>query len=106
MLSCILPQGLKTIAAVFGGIVLSAYSAAAPAEEFSRGQALYENHCQSCHTDWAHTRSDRKVTSMSELHRRVAAWSIHAGLMWNDEDIGDVADYLERNFYRFEAKPE
>ena len=105
MLSCNLPLRLEAIAVVFGGIVLSAYSVATLAEEFSRGQALYENHCQSCHTDWAHTRSERKVTSMGDLHRRVAAWSIHAGLAWSDEDIGDVTDYLEQSFYRFEAKP-
>ncbi len=105
MMSCNLSLKLKSIAVLFCGIALSANSAAAPAEEFSRGQALYENHCQSCHADWAHTRSEHKVTSMSELQRRVAAWSIHSGLNWSDEDIGDVADYLEQNFYHFEAKP-
>lgn len=105
MVSCNLPKRLKTIAAVLGGITLGVFSAATFGEEFSRGQALYENHCQSCHADWAHKRSDRKVTSMNDLNRRVAAWSIHSGLDWSDEDVGDVADYLERNFYHFEAKP-
>jgi mono/diheme cytochrome c family protein len=105
MVSCSLSQSLKALVAALGGIVLGIGSITTLAEEFSRGQALYENHCQSCHTDWAHTRSERKVTSMGELHRRVAAWSIHSGLDWSDEDIGDVADYLEQNFYRFETKP-
>lgn len=77
----------------------------AQTEEFSRGQALYQNHCQSCHADWAHTRSGRKVASAEELNRRVAAWSVHAGLNWSDEEVRDVADYLERNFYHLEDKP-
>lgn len=92
-------------AAVFGACVLGLHAVPSQAEEFSRGQALYENHCQSCHADWAHTRSGRKVASAEELHRRVAAWSIHAGLHWSDEEVRDVADYLERNFYHLEAQP-
>lgn len=81
--------------------------AAPPAysQEPSRGQALYENHCHACHEDWAHTREGRKVGSLNELRRRVAAWSVHAGLGWNDEDIGDVADYLDRTFYGLKARP-
>jgi mono/diheme cytochrome c family protein len=106
MLSFNLPQSLRFPAAVFGVIVLVGFATTATAEEFSRGQALYENHCQSCHEDWAHTRNKHKVTSMGELHKRVAAWSVHAGLDWSVEDVGDVADYLDRNFYRFETKPE
>ncbi len=85
-------------AVLFGG-------APATAQEFSRGQGLYENHCQSCHESWAHTREGRKVTSMNELRRRVAAWSTHAGLGWSDEEIGDVADYLARTFYDLEDRP-
>ena len=106
MLSCKLPQSLKLPAAVFGVIVLGGFAPTVTAEEFSRGQALYENHCQSCHADWAHTRSEHKVTSIGELHQRVAAWSVHSGLDWSVEDVGDVADYLDRNFYQFETKPE
>jgi mono/diheme cytochrome c family protein len=106
MLSFNLPQRLRFPAAVFSVIVLGGFATTVTAKEFTRGQALYENHCQSCHADWAHTRSERKVTSMGELHQRVAAWSVHARLDWSVEDVGDVADYLEQNFYRFETKPE
>lgn len=92
-------------AAAISALILCAYAASAAAEEFSRGQALYENHCQSCHADWAHTRSGRKVTSLDELRQRTTSWSVHTGLGWSDEEIGDVVDYLERTFYRFEADP-
>lgn len=86
-------------------LILCAYAASALEEEFSRGQASYENHCRSCHADWVHTRSARKVTSLNELRQRTPSWSIHTGLDWSDEEMEDVVDYLERNFYRFEADP-
>lgn len=88
-----------------GVLLLGLAAAPAQSQEFSRGQALYENHCHACHEDWAHSREGRKVDSLNELRRRVAAWSEHAGLGWNDEDIGDVADYLNRTFYGLEAQP-
>ncbi|MBZ0071455.1 MAG: cytochrome c [Gammaproteobacteria bacterium] len=79
--------------------------APAAAQEFSRGQGLYENHCQSCHESWVHTRDARKVATLNELRRYVASWNVHAGLGWGDEEIGDVADYLARTFYKLEDTP-
>ena len=73
--------------------------------EFSRGQALYENHCMACHEAWAHTREGRRVHSMSDLRQRVAAWSVHSGLDWSEEEIRDVADYLGEQFYQLNGKP-
>ncbi|MEZ5543439.1 MAG: cytochrome c [Pseudomonadota bacterium] len=70
---------------------------AVPAESFDRGQALYENHCQTCHESHVHLRA-RRASSLDELHKWVATWSWHANLGWSDEDITDVADYLNRHF--------
>jgi mono/diheme cytochrome c family protein len=98
-------MSLHCLSWLSGVLVLGLAALPAQSQEFSRGQALYENHCQSCHTDWAHNREGRKVDSVNELRRRVAAWSDHGGLGWSDEDIGDVADYLNRTFYRLEARP-
>ncbi len=69
--------------------------------EVVRGQLLYENHCQVCHEEWVHDGDRSKVTSLNEVRRRVAAWSQHSGLDWSDEEIADVADYLNRMFYKF-----
>lgn len=74
---------------------------AVPAESFDRGQALYENHCQTCHESHVHLRETRRASSLDELHKWVATWSWHANLGWSDEDITDVADYLNRHFYNF-----
>jgi mono/diheme cytochrome c family protein len=68
---------------------------------FDRGQALYENHCRSCHEEWAHKREEgRVVGSLDGLRARVAAWSVHSGLDWSAEEIDDVTDYLNRRFYQ------
>ena len=68
--------------------------------EFDRGEALYENHCKECHESWAHTREGRNANTLDGLRQRVAAWSFHSGLDWSDDEINDVADYLNRRFYQ------
>ena len=73
--------------------------------EFQRGQALYENHCQFCHESWTHEKVGSRNTSIHALRQRVAAWSIHSGLGWGNDEIDDVTDYLNRHFYRFTLKP-
>ena len=87
------------------GMTLSAFSSlfiysGSSLAEFDRGEALYENHCKECHESWAHTRDGRHANTLDGLRRRVAAWSFHSGLDWSDEEINDVADYLNRNFYQ------
>ena len=82
------------------GFVLLGIAATMPAAAFDRGQALYQNHCQECHEDWAHTRDGRTVTSLAGLHARVASWSAHAGLNWREDEIDDVTRYLNRRFYQ------
>lgn len=81
------------------------YSSPLISAEPERGQMLYENHCQSCHDSWVHTRAERQVTSISELQRRVSSWSIHIGLNWSNEEINDVTDYLSRHFYQLSDQP-
>ena len=47
-------------------------NAAMAEESFDRGQALYENHCQACHEDWAHKREEARVVgSLDALRARV-----------------------------------
>lgn len=87
------------VAAMAGLLFVGAVSAAD--EPFDRGQALYENHCQACHEDWAHTRDEaRAIGSRDALRARVSGWSVHSGLNWSAEEIDDVTDYLNRRFYK------
>lgn len=85
--------------------VLLAGSGSSIAEPFDRGQALYENHCLSCHEATVHTRDTRRATSVAELRKWVATWSFHASLGWSGEEINDVADFMNRRYYHFTATP-
>ncbi len=96
---------IKALGVAVGVYALLSISPAVAAEDFDRGQALYENHCRECHESWAHSRDGRHVTTLDGLRQRVAAWSIHSSLDWNRQEIDDVADYLNRHFYQFTNKP-
>jgi cytochrome c5 len=70
-----------------------------------RGQQLYENHCMGCHESLVHIRSTQSARSYRDLHERVAHWARYMKLPWSEEEVGDVARYLEGAYYRFEARP-
>ncbi len=68
----VVSQQVKDLGRVVGVCGVLAFFPSAASAEFDRGQALYENHCKSCHEDWVHTREGRRVISMSALRQRVA----------------------------------
>lgn len=98
-------QWLKLAGLGAGLAGVLAFVAALSAVEFDRGEALYENHCSSCHDPLLHAGKARHVATLAELRARVAAWSIHSGLNWSEEDVNDVTDFLNRRFYRFSDQP-
>jgi mono/diheme cytochrome c family protein len=93
----------QLVVAALGGLLM--FSGTVLAEDFDRGQALYENHCLSCHEATVHTRDTRRATSVVELRKWVATWNFHASLGWSGEEIDDVADYMNRRYYHFTAAP-
>lgn len=73
-----------------------------PAEPLSgsRGQLLYENHCQGCHTSVVHVRETRRVHSLKDLQHWVTRWSGELKLQWSVDEISDVVDYLNGRYYK------
>jgi mono/diheme cytochrome c family protein len=69
----------------------------------SRGQLLYEDHCQGCHTSIVHVREDHRAQSWVELKGWVTHWSKELKLTWKAGEIGDVVDYLNQTYYKFEV---
>lgn len=69
----------------------------------SRGQLLYENHCQVCHTSVVHVRKMRRARSLKDLEHSVTHWSGELKLQWSADEISDVVDYLNRRFYKIEV---
>jgi mono/diheme cytochrome c family protein len=67
----------------------------------SRGEALYENHCATCHTCKAHTRRDPAVRNLDQLAREVDRWQAQQKLDWKGEDRSAVVEYLNQTYYKF-----
>lgn len=65
----------------------------------TRGQLLYENHCQRCHTSVVHVRSDHKVHTMEDLQNTVTHWASELKLPWTAEEINDVVKFLNQRYY-------
>jgi cytochrome c5 len=74
---------------------------APPAE--SRGELLYENNCQGCHTSVVHVRETRRAHSLKDLEYWVKRWSGELKLQWSAEEISDVVGYLNRRYYKIES---
>jgi hypothetical protein len=66
-----------------------------------RGRLLYENHCRSCHESNVHIRQTQAAKSLKALRAEVVRWQEALALQWNGEDVGDVAEYLNRTWYHF-----
>jgi len=70
----------------------------------TRGQLLYENHCQGCHTSKMHIREQQRAKSLAELRGWVIRWSQVQKLGWREEEISEVVDYLNRRFYKLTVR--
>ena len=89
---------MKLIATV---LALCAAVPAALAQQPSRGELLYSNHCIECHTTQMHWRDRHVARDMPTLQAQVRRWQGQIGLQWTDEDIDAVAQHLNRTIYKF-----
>ena len=65
------------------------------------GKALYEENCTRCHSTEVFTREDRSIKNYEGLKTRVKQCTGAAEVKWVDEEIKNVTDYLNKNFYKF-----
>ncbi|MFY7973360.1 MAG: cytochrome C [Rubrivivax sp.] len=86
-------------AVLFIGIV----AGAVPAWGQTRGELLYATHCGACHTTQMHWRDRKKVVDWASLRQEVRQWQDVARLGWSDDDIEQVARYLNDQHYRLPA---
>ncbi|HCV14279.1 MAG TPA: hypothetical protein DGC76_11385 [Candidatus Accumulibacter sp.] len=91
----------RLIAAV-GMAVLAAPLAVAADDERapSRGELLYATHCIACHDRELHWRDRRLVSDWRSLRAEVRRWQEMASLRWSDEEIEEVARFLQLRHYR------
>jgi len=76
------------------------------AADMQRGRLLYETHCVACHTTQAHWRDKHIVRSWADLLYQVARMQKNAGQDWGSSEIGDVAAYLNEQFYKMPCPPQ
>lgn len=67
----------------------------------ARGELLYMAQCNSCHTAQMHWREQKLSTDWSSLVAQVRRWQGIGGLNWNEEEINDVANYLNAVIYKY-----
>ena len=72
-----------------------------------RGKDLHDANCMSCHASLTggaantiYTRSDRRVNSLDGLKSQVERCNSTVGVSWDNKEITDVVDYLNKNFYQ------
>lgn len=73
----------------------------AAAADIARGRALYENHCQQCHTPKIHARANKLPLTRHELRLIVDDWRRQVNLPWTPEEVDDVVGYLNATRYRY-----
>lgn len=66
-----------------------------------RGELLYATHCNACHASEIHWRKQNLATGWNSLKAQVRRWQASIGLTWSEEEITDVARYLNAVYYGF-----
>ena len=70
-----------------------------------RGRLLYGNYCYHCHLTEIHFRVNSKIDSPEALRQTVRIWQGEMGLGWKEEDVRDVASYLNARYYQLPEAP-
>ena len=78
----------------------------AGAADTERGKLLYENHCMSCHESVLHIRENRRARALGEVYWQTTRWAVTERLEWRYEEVRDVAQYLNNEFYKFDERLE
>ena len=73
-----------------------------------RGSELHQAHCIVCHNNMTdgnasqlYTREDRNVSTLSGLKNQVQRCVINLKLDWFDDEIHDVSNYLNAQYYHY-----
>jgi len=89
-------------------VLFASASIAANAED---GKQLHDKHCKACHVGMTggdgsllYTRNNRRVNAMEKLENQVRRCESNLELKWFDEDVNDVVEYLNVNYYHFNKK--
>jgi cytochrome c2 len=82
------------------------------AADIGHGEKLLEANCKSCHVAMTggdgsllYTRPNRRVDSLAKLESQVRRCESNLELKWFEEDVEDVVQFLNKNYYKFATNP-
>ena len=83
-------------------LLIAFVSLPAAAQDPDRGKLVYETQCGGCHYERVHQRerSKSRVHTLSDLRDEVVLRAGQTGRPFTLEDLEDVAEYLNRSYYR------
>ena len=82
-------------------LLLASLVTMADAADIENGDDLHFEHCTGCHDSSAYTRENRLVQSLSRLGAQVRFCQNSLGLTWFDDEVDDVIEFLNYNYYHF-----
>lgn len=92
---------MKTYSVMSIAVCLLAATSSLPAANLDNGKTLVQGNCTKCHDERVYTRPDRRVTTLEGLNQQVGRCEQALGLKWFDDDIDNVAAYLNQTYYHF-----
>lgn len=81
--------------------LLSVFPMRALAADIENGDDLHFDNCTGCHQEEIYTQDNRNVQSMERLGLQVRFCKDTLELSWFDEDVADVVEFLNQNYYHF-----
>ena len=74
---------------------------AQPKGDTPRGELLYTTHCIACHNAQIHWRDKKIAKDWTGLKTQVRRWQGLQGLVWSNDDVAEVARYLNARYYHY-----
>jgi len=71
------------------------------APDVAHGKTLHDKKCMSCHDNHQYTRPNRIIHTFEDLRARVEFCDSAANARFSSDDLNDVVEYLNINFYKF-----
>jgi cytochrome c2 len=98
---------VTTLSLLLGSLVTTGVQAA----DATRGATLHNEHCTACHAarfgnngNDIYTRADRRVQNLTGLQQQVNRCKNNLQIVWFDEEVDDVVEYLNNTYYKFPKK--
>jgi len=89
---------LVVLSVLFGNL---ADADAEPIHDATRGELLYSTRSIACHSAEVHWRDKQLATDWSSLQAEVRRWQGFSGLGWGDDDVAEMARYLNALHYHY-----